>query len=413
MAAHRRHVRFDCARMLMPYAGTMLGRTRLLAVAVPVVALVHMVACGTEDDSKFHEDGGSSGSSGTSGSNADGSNGGNISSGGGNGGDGATNLGDGAACEGAVARAEKLPVQMLILLDQSGSMGDHGGPSPHTNKATRWVPVTTALAGFLGDPVSAGITADLRYFPKVSERQEGGDYAIVPANQTLNCTKANYVTPDVPLTALPNAAAFDFPDNATFYSTPTLPALQATVDEATALTASTPNAKTVIVLVTDGEPSGCTGNTVQANADAVSGQPFLTYVIGVGNEGGLNQVAAAGGTDHAIVVDVAAGAAASQAQFTAAIEDIRRQALSCELPIPPPPAGKTFDRDKVNVSVSTGAGATQLTYDPTCAGAGWRYDDATAPTLIVLCPATCEPAKNNPDTQVDVAFGCATRSGPN
>lgn len=92
---------------------------------------------------------------------------------------------------------------------------------------------------------------------------------------------------------------------------------------------------------------------------------------------------------------------------------LRRSAHAWKIPIPPPPPGKSFDRDKVNVSVSTGEGATQLLYDPTCAGVGWRYDDETAPTQIVLCPATCENAKSDPSTQVDFAFGCATRSGPN
>ncbi len=396
--------------MVMHYAAWMLGRTVLLAAFVPLVVFSHALGCGTDSDSTFPDDGGSSGASSSSGASGSGS----ISSGGRSGDGGSSGeLGDGAACEGAVSRAEKRSVNMLILLDQSGSMGDHGGPSAHTNKATRWVPVTAALSGFLGDPVSAGIMASLRYFPKVSEREEGGAYAIVPANQALNCATENYATPDVPLTALPNAAAFDFPDNATFYGTPTLPALQATVAEASALTTAAPDAKTVIVLVTDGEPSGCSGNTVASNAAAVQDKPFLTYVIGVGNQGALDQVAAAGGTDHAIVVDVTAGAAASQAAFTTAIEDIRRKAISCEIPIPPPPPGKSFDRDKVNVSVSTGEGATQLRYDPTCAGGGWRYDDETAPTQIVLCPATCENAKSDPSTQVDFAFGCATRGGPN
>ena len=102
---------------------------------------------------------------------------------------------------------------------------------------------------------------------------------------------------------------------------------------------------------------------------------------------------------------------ASQAAFTAAIEDIRRQALRCEVPIPPPPANQTFDRDKVNVSVTSDGTQTPLTYDPTCAGAG--YDDANDPKQIVLCPATCEPLKNDPAAQVDVAFGCERRSGPN
>lgn len=381
-----------------------------LFAAIPLIVATSLYACGSDEPSGFNEDGGTGASSGASGNAASGG----FSSGSGPDGSGGGE-GDGGACEAAVARAEKLPVLMLLLLDQSGSMGDHGGPSEHTNRESRWLPITTALSGFLGDPVSAGIEANLRYFPKVSNRQESEPYAIVPANETLNCAKESYATPDVPLTALPNAAAFAFADNATYYGTPTLPAVQATVDEAIGLVTTRPEAKTVVVLVTDGEPSGCAGNTIGNIAAAVSGPlvTFPTYVIGIDDVEGLNTIASAGGTEAAITVPVNGGAAETQAAFTEAIENIRRQALSCEVPIPPAPQGKTFDRDKVNVAVVVGEGRTELGYDPTCAGPGWKYDNEAAPTQIVLCPATCEPAKENPATQIDVAFGCTRRNGPN
>lgn len=369
----------------------------LVAVAVSGGA-AGMAGCGTEEGSGFNEDGGASGG------NASGDGGGNTSSGNGgfssgNGGSGSS--GDGAACEAASTEAKLLPVYMLIVLDRSGSMGDHP-PSNHENRLTRWVPVTQALTGFLGDPSSAGITASLRYFPEISAQ----------GNDPTNCASASYVTPDVPLTPLPNAAAFPFAANADMFGTPTRPALEAVVGEADQLSVAQPDAKTVVVLVTDGSPSGCAGNDNAGNASVVANRPFPTYVIGVGNDGNLDEfaedVATAGGTEE-ILLDLEDGPAATQAQLTSAINAIRQQAVSCEVPIPQEPSGKTFDRTKVNVSVTAGGTSTELTYDATCAGAGWRYDDALEPTQIVLCPATCDAAKGDPSSKIDVAFGCETR----
>lgn len=376
-------------------------KSRVLALCCSVcVVTTTAFACGTEGDNTFADGdgGGTTSSSGASGASSgtsgisSGSNGDGGSSGGDN---------DGAACEAASSQAELLPVYMLILLDRSGSMGDHP-PSNHENRATRWLPVTEALSGFLGDPSSAGISASLRYFPRIS----------ASGNDATNCTAANYVAADVPLTPLPNAAAFPFADNAEMFGTPTRPALEGVVGEAEQLTVSHPEAKTVVVVVTDGAPSGCAGNDNAGNAGVVAGKPFSTYVIGVGNDGNLEDfaeaVATAGGTEE-IILDLEEGPAATQAQLTAAINEIRQQAISCEVPIPPPPPGKQFDRDKVNVAVSSSAGRTDLVYDATCAGPGWRYDEANPPTSIVLCPATCQAAKADPSSKIDVAFGCQTR----
>ena len=70
----------------------------------------------------------------------------------------------------------------------------------------------------------------------------------------------------------------------------------------------------------------------------------------------------------------------------------------------------SLDADKVNVSFTpSGKAAQLLTYDETCAGEGWRYDDKANPKQVVLCPTTCTAAKADPAAKLSLEFGCLTR----
>jgi hypothetical protein len=93
--------------------------------------------------------------------------------------------------------------------------------------------------------------------------------------------------------------------------------------------------------------------------------------------------------------------------------------IDCEVAIPPPPDGMFFLADRVNVRVRgrdgdqdlgrvIGAGACSPTTG------GWYYDDEGMPRSIVLCPASCELARDQvtgPGTGVDVRFGCDSVPG--
>lgn len=377
-------------------------------LAFCTIAVASPLACGGESSTfgDGTDDAGSSGSSGTSGasgSSGDQSSGFNPGDGGTSGSNGSS--GDGAACEATSAVAEKLPLTVLIALDQSGSMGDRVNPT-FNNLERKWKPVTTALKAFLDSPSSAGITANLRLFPS-------GD------NTPNNCTASTYTTPDVPATALPNAAPFaaKIIENATFRGTPTNSVLTAAATEAEAILDADANAKVIVLLVTDGDPAGCSNNSVATVEATLNGRPFPTYVIGVNDEDparnqtlttNLNKLATAGGTHPAFFVAID-DPAATEAAFSQAMDAIRRQSVRCELVIPPPPAGETFDKDKVNVTTTSGDTVTALTYDPECAEGGWHYDDLAAPTQVVLCPSTCATVQADPASTVNVEFGCATR----
>ena len=92
----------------------------------------------------------------------------------------------------------------------------------------------------------------------------------------------------------------------------------------------------------------------------------------------------------------------------------RRSRIDCTVPIPAPPDGMSFRRDRINVFIDDGSGSVRA---PKVDGAascdergGWHYDDEDAPANVVLCPDTCEAVQptTTESTGVDVQFGCQT-----
>lgn len=88
-----------------------------------------------------------------------------------------------------------------------------------------------------------------------------------------------------------------------------------------------------------------------------------------------------------------------------------KQAVSCEVAVPPPPAGATLDFEKINVRL-TGAGGTPLVIPqdagrPCTDGAdGWQF--SADKSKILLCGGACDLAKSDPATKFTVGFGCTT-----
>lgn len=89
--------------------------------------------------------------------------------------------------------------------------------------------------------------------------------------------------------------------------------------------------------------------------------------------------------------------------------------VACELTVPPPPAGEVFDPGKVNVlyTPSTG-GSVPVARDDSkpCAGGanGWQY--STDGKKIFLCGTACSGLKADPGGKVSVQFGCAGKPPP-
>jgi von Willebrand factor type A domain len=292
-----------------------------------------------------------------------------------------------AACATSSAAAEKLPVDLVFMVDHSDSM----------NKPNKYPACAIGMKAFFQDLNSKGIQASIQFFCGGGSATKCEGYL------------TSWAVPAVPVTPLPEPMKFaQAIDSQTFCNgTPTDPALTAAIDYAKTL--RTPGRRVAVVLVTDGLPTTCGSlksvvAVAQANAATVP-----TYVIGVGKAlDNLNDIALAGGTQKAIMVTSDDPAKVAQ-DFEAALDVVRAGNLSCDFGIPPPPAGETLARDKVNVTVTAGGQSTALAYDGACAaGTGWRYDDLNAPTKILLCPSACNAAKSDPSTKVEVLFGCET-----
>lgn len=315
------------------------------------------------------------------------------------------------ACVSSTSSALLQKVNLVFMYDRSGSMGDTTNDPPF-DPNLKWVPVGTGMKSFFNDARSQSMNASLAFFPL------GGDVA-------QNCTAA-YATPKVPLSAISSAAAFTSAIDTTQPKggTPTLPALQGAITYAKQVAAKHPDEKSVVVLVTDGEPgfmingsfqAGCPDNDIEHVAAAASaafkGTPSIpTYVIGVGPSlTNLNRIAAAGGTSAASMVSIS-DPAKTATTFQSTLEKIRGQVQSCDFAIPPPPEGKVVDPMSVNVAYQAGTGEQILSYNKDCAsGAGWRYDNASAPTRIQLCPTTCDAARTDAAGKLTLAFGCKTK----
>jgi hypothetical protein len=174
-----------------------------------------------------------------------------------------------------------------------------------------------------------------------------------------------------------------------------------------------------VVLVTDGYPQSCKGaddiNLVAAEAKKALANDQQTFVIGVANPKvgdapdtvtNLHLIAAAGGTDKAVLINTGDPAATASA-FGKAIDQIRQAAVSCSVAIPATQSGVDFDKSAVVVRYDSGTKSTELSYDKSCTGSnGWHYDNADAPTEIELCKSTCDAVRADSKAKLSVDFAC-------
>ena len=366
------------------------GRTSLLASSFTLAVAV--VACGGQDNGDGNGAGGAGGA-GTDpfATDRDGSAGGGV------GAVGAVT--PGSACATSHARTTRPPAYLVFMYDQSKSMDDAVG------NTTKWAACKLGLTNFFAAASSAGIHASLTFFGKDLNES------------TADCSATSYETPRVAMSALPNATAYAAAINATSPSTdtPTLAALTGAHTYAKKVKAGLkPNERVAVVLVTDGEPRGCNGNTVAAvQAVAAANKATVpTYVVGIGNVANLSAIATSGGT-KAIQVSTTSPAQVT-ANLEAALGQIASAQLGCEYDLPAPPAGQKLDVNSVNVDYTPAGGAqTTLQYSADCADPnGWHYDNVSAPGRIITCPAICDRLKADKGGKMDIIFGCSTAVPP-
>jgi hypothetical protein len=216
----------------------------------------------------------------------------------------------------------------------------------------------------------------------------------------------------VPIAALPgNIAALQqaFPP-LPLQETATLPALQGAIMHARQWSMDHPDAKTIVLLVTDGLPEECNStieNVAQAAREGFAGTPSITtYVVGIGDIAALNQFAADGGSGKALVTAPGAGA-----ELVKALNAIRGAALPCEFALPA--SASALQPGQVNLRHEDASGQQRIigavrdqkTCHPT--QGGWYFDDPAAPERLVACEQSCRDMNAGGGT-VKVLLGCPT-----
>jgi hypothetical protein len=334
-----------------------------------------------------------------------------------------------ASCKTEVHQGERLPLDMYFLVDQSGSMAE-GNPS-------KWAAVSSSLAAFLSDPANSGTGAGIGYFPflpnaanllcTMAQNGVNGCVCILGfcidtmgiLNAGGSCTVGDYSMPDVPIQQLPTVAPAiqgSLQIHGPSGGTPTYPALQGAYQYATTWAKANPGRRTVLVLATDGDPTGCDLTNQVPNiandlvAPALAGSPSIsTFVIGVGSSlTSLNSLAQAGGTKQAFIVDTGGDVAK---QFAMALDAIRGQAASCNFAIP---SNGTVDATKVNATYTApnSPAASDILAVPdqskcTPMDSYWYYTPDK--TQIVLCPNVCQTLTQQGGS-VQVVLGCPTKT---
>jgi hypothetical protein len=303
-----------------------------------------------------------------------------------------------AGCVGQPFKSEQLPLDMYIMLDQSGSMSAQvpGG-------LTRWDACVNAITTFVQQPNPNGVSVGIQYFALPD-----------------SCNWQVYANPEVEIAPLPgntqaiiNSLAAHGPST----GTPTIAAMQGGIAHCKDWANANPGHVVVHLHVTDGEPGECDSNINNIANIAAAGSngipKILTFVIGVGSSlQNLNTIAAAGGTGQAFLVDTNANA---QQQFLDALNKIRGTALGCVYTIPQPDAG-ILDYKLVNVKYSPGNGGPvqfipkvdSKAQCPTDGTDGWYYDDEANPSQIILCDGTCSKVSADGTGQIDIVLGCTS-----
>lgn len=196
-----------------------------------------------------------------------------------------------------------------------------------------------------------------------------------------------------------------------------------------------PDAVTHFVVVTDDESERMTWTDFRTQMEMLLGHGFTVHAIAsppgsthcvpssswcVFNEEGCSGpngdaadngeqywalAMATGGQQHSICTADWSGLFAS---LTSAIAV--PTPLPCRYALPPPPDGMTFNPGLVNVVYTPSASTSEVVvpkvedYAACGPSGGWYYEGDD----IVVCPATCDVLRADPEGRVDIVLGCDT-----
>ena len=418
---------------------------RLFAPVLAALALGLVAgACGNEDEPQGLSATRSGGNGGTQGPVIGfGGSSGTGGTGSGTGGTGAVQGGEGgessgacstlvglAECGGTRVEATLAPVNVLLVVDKSGSMTDQ----PHGFALDKW----SAMKEALGAAVSSApesVRFGLLTYP------DAGAFTIpLDCDGELCCAvpeggdAINVAVGRQSAEAIGSALAQTSPGG----GTPTASALARALAYFTLGEGRELEGERYVLLATDGGPncnadlscdaSSCTPNldgaaqcagvnccegagefclddeAVVAAIEELSAAGIFTFVVGIpGTENytpSLDAFARAGGVprvgaDHDYF---AVSAASGVSGLTGVLKSITTELLrSCEIALTDPPAQTSL----VNVAID-------CEVLPKDGKSGWDFDDAEAPTSLIISGPACDEIKAHGARRVNVVYGCTT-----
>ena len=316
-----------------------------------------------------------------------------------------TSMGTGNTCAATGEEANLVPINMFIMFDKSGSMQDNN----------KWTNTSKALIDFFKDQGTAGLRVALRFFPDTGCDSPVCDVDVCSQPLVaLAPLSADSAPADGQEDALVKAVQSKSPNG----GTPMYVALGGAEQWAADYQTAHPAEKTVVVLVTDGEPNGCdetVSHIAKLAAETKSANGVLTYAVGLvgSNTGTINAIATAGGTTKGFFI----GNGNASAELLAALKAIRGSQVACTFQMPTmSTTGEKIDPTLVNVNYTPGDGSPAVTFgqvptagDCTAQKGGWYYDDPIKPTTVTLCPSTCTSVQADDKAKIEILLGCATK----
>ncbi len=291
----------------------------------------------------------------------------------------------GGACGLKDYKLDRLPPEILLVLDRSGSMNTKVPGSANT----RWVEVTAAIDETVKQTEN-GVFWGLKLFPS----DAGGCMVTDPVEIEVAATNYASVGARIMMTK---------PGGGAQGGTPTSLAVANAMKYMQSRAASK-NPK-YLLLATDGEPN-CKGGTTNSNdapgsvaaVAAAAAAGYHTFVVGIATAGTaantvLDDMAVAGSEPRATAPKYYA--VANKQDLAAALALITARVSTCVFPLDQTPP--SLDDVAVNVD------GKRILRDKTQAN-GWNYGPAMK-TIELFGPA-CEGLKAGAATDVKIIFGC-------
>lgn len=305
-------------------------------------------------------------------------------------------------CASSEAEAKKPPVDVIVSVDQSGSMSDDlDNVKANINKLSQFL----EASGLDYRVVMIGAVGTGSY-----------DICVPPPLGGPDCTS--------------NGTLFRTVDYSV-ESTDTLEIILTTLEEPTGSTAwqdfLRPDAFKVFVPISDDDSyMSATKFDVQLLASSTlfgtaKERRYVFYPI-VGAAAFPKETTCGGnavnnGSEYLALAKLTGGQwfPICATNFGPVFEDIGKgiaATVACELPVPEPTGGAEIDYDKVNVKVTPEGGDAQDILQDTskaCDGGanGWQYSKDR--TKVLLCGDACTAVRADAAAKVSVQFGCATR----